>query len=212
MQDANDSDISGTSGSSRSDASIALSGFNVVEKPNYDVEVQYNNHDRKECKNRDEDNISLVKEVLSNSPVFDQSLDTEIPVIQITESSLPPSTPTSPLNACPEEDPFQAVLKEEQTCYLQVPSSDEDSDENDIISVEQNFTNDSRTQKFNPNELISTSLVEQASKGVFMRARRNTLHEIQEEESSDIEDYEYESDSISDAASYNVALEHKQGY
>ena len=62
------------------------------------------------------------------------------------------------------------------------------------------------------NELISTSLVEQASKGVFMRARRNTLHEIQEEESSDIEDYEYESDSISDAASYNVALEHKQGY
>lgn len=149
---------------------------------------------------------------MSNSPVFDQSLDTEIPVIQITESSLPPSTPTSPLNACPEEDPFQTVYKEEQTCYLQVPSSDEDSDENDIISVEQNFTNDSRTQKFNPNELISTSLVEQASKGVFMRARRNTLHEIQEEESSDIEDYEYESDSISDAASYNVALEHKQGY
>ena len=45
-----------------------------------------------------------------------------------------------------------------------------------------------------------------------MRARRNTLHEIQEEESSDIEDYEYESDSISDAASYNVALENKQGY
>ena len=80
---------------------------------------------------------------MSNSPVFDQSLDTEIPVIQITESSLPPSTPTSPLNACPEEDPFQTEYKEEQTCYLQVPSSDEDSDENDIISVEQNFTNDS---------------------------------------------------------------------
>lgn len=153
-----------------------------------------------------------MQEVSSNIPEFDQSLDTDIPVIRITESSLPPSTPTSPLHASPEENPFQTVCKEEQTCYLQVPSSDEDSDENDIISAEQNFPTDSRTQKFNPNEVVSTSLVEQASKGVFMRARRNTLHEIQEEESSDIEDYECESDSISDAASYNVALEHKQGY
>ena len=78
--------------------------------------------------------------------------------------------------------------------------------------MEENSSVESRKKKFNPDEIISTSLVEQASKGVFMRSRSNTLHEIQEEESSDIDDYEYGCDSISDAGSYDVAFYHKQGY
>ena len=178
----------------------------MIETVASDVEASTSNSDIAEERFSDNDDLVLVKKVISNSPVFRKSMETQVPVIQITESSLPSSTPDTPLQSCIENDPFQS--------YLQVPSSEEeDSDEDEITSSEENTSNESRTKTFNPNEIISNSLVEQTSKGIFMCSRSNTLHEIQEEEeSSDIEDYEYGSDTVSDADSYDKGPHHKQGY
>ena len=193
--------------------STVSNGFNVIKNTSSNGEISDNNAETNKNSFGGGDDLLLMKNVVSSSPVFHKPSDTHVPVIQITESSLPSSTPTSPLQSSIEINAFQPVFKEEQSYYLRVPSSeDEDSDENEVISMEENSSVESRKKKFNPDEIISTSLVEQASKGVFMRSRSNTLHEIQEEESSDIDDYEYGCDSISDAGSYDVAFYHKQGY
>ena len=195
------------------EGSSVSNGFNVVENKSSNSVVSESNADRNKNSFGGDDDILFVKNVLSNSPIFSKSSDTQVPEIQITESSLPSSIPTSPLQSNIEIDPFQPVFKVEQSCYLRVPSSeDEDSDEDEATSIEENSSNESRKKKFNPDEIISISLVDQANKGVFMRSRSNTLHEIQEEESSDIDEYEYGCDSISDAGSYDVAFHHRQGY
>ena len=166
----------------------------------------------------EEENCSICKDVdfikvQSLSSQRSSSTPHTIPEIRITESSLPSSLSSSPQKLDLEIDPFPCVFIEERSNHLQVPSStDEESDEDEMFIQESN-TNKFQENKFNANERISTSLAEQSNKGVFMRSRSNTLDEIQEEDSSELEeDFDYGNESISDSASYDVEVHHNHGY
>ena len=163
-------------------------------------------------------NCSICEDVefITEEPLSIQrtsSTPHKIPEIRIIESSLPSSISSSPQKFDLEIESSPDVFIEERSNHLQVPSStDEESDEDEVF-IEETNKKEFQENKFNANESISTSLAEQSSKGVFMRSRCNTLDEIQEEDSSEIEeDFDYGNDSISDSASYNVAVHHNYGY
>ena len=69
-----------------------------------------------------------------------------------------------------------------------------------------------KENRFNKNVVVSKTLGEQSTKGAFMTSRSDTLDEIQEEDSSEMDDsIDYGNDSISDSASYDVSVHHKYG-
>ena len=135
----------------------------------------------------------------------------QTPEIKIIEASLPSSINNSPLKLEDEIDPFRKILEMEQTRYLKVPSLDEDSDEEDSISLEQDDFIEVQENKFNYDDKILIPLNEQSTKGFFTKSRNNALDDIHEEDSSEMDEDDYVNNSISDSASYDVALHYNQG-
>ena len=124
---------------------------------------------------------------------------------------MPTSLSSSPLKTDLDYVHFPDGFKEEQLNRLQVPSSEEVSEDDDE-EEEQSGVLEYRETRFDSTiPIVPSSLGEQTSKGVFMRSRSNTLDEIQEESSSELEDYDYGNESVSDSASYDVAVHHKKG-
>ena len=78
--------------------------------------------------------------------------------------------------------------------------------------MEQNNFPACKENRFNKNVVVSKTLGEQSTKGAFMTSRSDTLDEIQEEDSSEMDDsIDYGNDSVSDSASYDVSVHHKYG-
>ena len=131
---------------------------------------------------------------------------------------LPESSVSSSLGSFPLKDdshtnsPQEDVSKEGQHNPSHISISEEDTDEEDSSHLEQSTFAGCKENRFNRNAVVSKTLGEQSTKGAFMTSRSDTLDEIQEEDSSEMDDsIDYGNDSISDSASYDVSVHHKYG-
>ena len=133
--------------------------------------------------------------------------------IRLPESSLSPSLGSFPLKDDFHTNPSQEeVSKEGQQNPPHFSASEEETDEEDSSHLEQSNFPGCKENRFNKNVVISKTLGEQSTKGAFMTSRSDTLDEIQEEDSSEMDDsIDYGNDSISDSASYDVSVHHKYG-
>ena len=137
----------------------------------------------------------------------------ETTAIRLPESSLSPSLGSTPLKEDSHTNPSQEeVSKEGQQNPPHFSASEEETDEEDSSHLEQSNFSGCKENRFNRNVVVSKTLGEQSTKGTFMTSRNDTLDEIQEEDSSEMDDsIDYGNDSISDSASYDVSVHHKYG-
>ena len=133
--------------------------------------------------------------------------------IGLPESSMSPSLGSFPLKDDFHTNPSQEeVSKEGQQNPPHFSASEEETDEEDSSHLEQSNFSGCKENRFNRNVVVSKTLGEQSTKGTFITSRSDTLDEIQEEDSSEMDDsIDYGNDSISDSASYDVSVHHKYG-
>ena len=122
------------------------------------------------------------------------------------------------LSSAPLKDDFhtnpskEGVSKDGQQNPPHFSASEEETDEEDSSHLEQSSFSGCKENRFNRNVVVSKTLGEQSTKGTFMTSRSDALDEIQEEDSSEMDDsIDYGNDSISDSASYDVSVHHKYG-
>ena len=133
--------------------------------------------------------------------------------IGLPESSMSPSLGSFPLKDDFHTKPSQEeVSKEGQQNPPHFSASEEETNEEDSPHLEQSSFSGCKETRFDRNVVVSKTLGEQSTKGTFMTSRSDTLDEIQEEDSSEMDDsIDYGNDSISDSASYDVSVHHKYG-
>ena len=171
-------------------------------RPNPNVNSPFSNLERI---NNQNDEVLFQAMPASNQSSY--GMPEKIPEINVIEPSLPSSLSSSPLKSDVEMDP--EFFKIEQSNHLNVPSSSEESDEEEAL--EENDSIEAQKNKPTINETMPMQVSDQPNNGVFMGPRSYTLDDIHEEDSSEIDDYDYGNDSISDSASYDIAVHHKRG-